>query len=476
MKKSLLISTLSIVTMLILNGCGDNDESSTIQVDVPSDYATKSAIDYNENEYGLISATNAAKMITNWEQNKPTGKRKLFIMQYGNIYGFDGNHTEVSATGSMVLNNGYIKSNKEQNVYVFDKTSGCTSTSDFRGDGVSSVAKPVCTITQMDETFSYYGIDPEQDVIMLALGSPHPQSAGGYMAGVARMWYTLTYWGFPQESIMMLNGQASNVLNPDVNQEIADLDIARDNIFTALPSTPEQNLTKGTDWQSISEIKRDGTILQATMEDMINLIKTPSDSNVILDARSAAEYAGTKKAKTEYKVCGINKDQQCYTAFDGHIKGASNLFFTSVITIDDASKDINDDNVTDYKDATFSWKPMDTLETEFAKAGYTSDSTVYTYCRTGTKASLLTFTSAAVLGYKTRIYDGSWIQWGKMASVTDTNGALLIPSGNKWLTDQYSDNVNYESNTSLISPLNQNVLNLDANHTNAMILEDKSAK
>jgi len=476
MHKSLLISTLSLVTLLVLSGCGNSEDNSSIKVDTPSDYATKSAVNYNDNKYGLISAATAAKLVTDWENNKPAGKRKLFIMQYGNIYGFEGTHTEMSPKGTMEVGNGYLKSNKAKGVYVFDRTSSCTSTGDARGDGVSSIAKPVFKIDQIDQAFSFYGIDPHQDVIMLTLGSPNQSKAGSYIAGVARMWYTLSYWGFPQESLMMLNGQASNVLNPDVNQEIADLGITRDDIFTTLPSTPEQNLTKGTDWESLSTVKLDRTILQATMEDMINLVKNPSDSNMILDARSAAEYEGTKKSATEYKVCGLTQDQQCYTAFGGHIKGASNIFFTNVIKTNDGTSDINDDNVTDYKDATFSWKALSEIETEFANAGYNAGDTVYTYCRTGTKASLLTFTSAAILGYKTRMYDGSWIQWGKMANMTDAQGNILVPDGNKWLTDAYSESVVYESNTSLVSPLNKALLNLDANSSDKMILEDKASK
>lgn len=482
MKKSLLISTLLIVAALVLSGCNGSDNNEEVvdkvSVDTPSSYTTRSAANYSENSYGLISAVNAAKMITDWENNKPEGKRKLFVMQVGNIYGFEGTHEEPNPKdGTMIeLPNGYINGDATKGVFVFDRTAGCTSATveESRTDGVSAIPKPVFTIEQMDQAFEAYGIDPNQDVIMLALA----EANGGYMAGMARMWYTLTYWGYPQESIMMLNGQASNVLNPNINTDIADLGITQDDIFSDVPSEyPMQKgitLVKGEDWESISTIKRDGTILQATMEDMMNLVDEASETNLILDARSAAEYDGTKRAKTEYKTCGDTQDQQCYTAYDGHIKGAMNLLYTDVVNIDDATVDVNGDGNVTADDATYTFKDLDSIETAFANAGYSSGDTVYTYCRTGTKASLLTFTSAKILGYPTRMYDGSWIQWGKMANAIDTDGNELVPAGNKWLTDAYSESVTYQDD--LVSPLNQDLLDLDAEHTNAMITMDKAAK
>lgn len=80
------------------------------------------------------------------------------------------------------------------------------------------------------------------------------------------------------------------------------------------------------------------------------------------------------------------------------------------------------------------------------------------------------------MGYKTRMYDGSWIQWGKLANVTDTDGNTLVPAGNSWLTDAYSESVIYNSDPDFVSPLNQTYLNLDATDTNLIILEDKASK
>lgn len=448
-----------------------------VTVQNATSYATRSNDNYAENTHGLVTAEYAAELITNWEEKKPAGKRNLFVMQYGSIvavtpdeFAVDGNTTHIeydTAGATTTTNNGYIKHDASKGVYVFDRTSGCTTTGDSRNDGVSSVPKPVFSIADMDAAFAHYGIDPNQDVLMLALGAA--DAKGGYMAGVARMWYTLTYWGFPQESILLLNGQATNVLNPEYNSAIADLGLTREDIFTALPSAPS-----GAEWKSIATVKTDGTILQATMKDMMQVAKRNSDRNLILDARSSAEFAGTKRAKTEYKLCGDSKTEQCYTAFDGHIKGASNLLFSNVLNI--ADRDLNGDGLNAYNEASYTFKTLGEIETLFANAGYDAGDRVYTYCRTGTKASLLTFVSSAMLGYETRMYDGSWIQWGKMASeVVTTDGETISLERSRWRTDtqRYSESVTYH--TELVSPINAE-LNLRARKTDAIIKEDKAAK
>jgi 3-mercaptopyruvate sulfurtransferase SseA len=461
---------LSLAVTLPLTGC-DNDDDSGISVQSPADYAIRSSANYAENTSGLVTAEYAASLITDWQNNKPAGKRYLFIMQYGNLYGFEGTHIDQATQTER--GNGYVKSNPDAGVFVFDIKSGFTDSGEGRGDGVSSVPQPVLSIKQMDAAFSYYGIDPDRDVLLLALASPHQSTAGKSMGGVSRMWYTLTYWGFPQESLMLLDGQASHVLDPDNNADIvALLGLTRDDIFTALPSEPPVN----PEWKSISTVKVDGTILQATMEDMMNVIDANNENELIIDARSEAEYLGAKAATTEYKVCGENHNQQCYTAFDGHLKGAKNLIFTNVLNIDDGTIDLNNDGNIDYKDASFRFKAIYEIEALFEIAAYHVGKTVYIYCKTGTKASLLTFTSAAVLGYDTRMYDGSWIQWGKMANLLDTNGNELLPENSKWRTDIYSDSVEYNLEQLSISPLNTELLNLEAELTNAMILTDKASK
>jgi len=419
------------------------------------DLANRSHEDYAKNDYGVVSAEKAAAWITDWKKNKPHGiKGKLFVMQVGNIYGDEHN---------------YIKHN-DIDVFTFDRTDGCTDTGDFRNDGVSNVPKPVFTGQQMDEAFMAYNIDPKHDMILIVLA----EGNGGYMAGAVRMWYTMAYWGLSRKNIAVLNGQASNVLNPEVNTNLQSQGIySKDDIFVAEQSVPPMNGT-----HSVKKVKRDGTILQATAADMMNVVDNKSETSLIIDARSEAEFIGSKKAKTEFKICGEDGASQCYTAFDGHIKGAKNIYFTNIINTADGNVDISGDGLVSGLDATYSFKNINDIDAIFAEAGYTKGLTTYVYCRTGTKASLLTFASAAILGHPTRMYDGSWIQWGKMANAHDTNSIELLPADSSWRTDtaNYSESIVYNPNPDLVSPHAKDSLHLDNKKTNLIIKEDKRYK
>lgn len=454
---SLTLSAFTAATLMASSTSANEHKNlftKSVKVLTPTDMANRSNDDYAMNNYGLVTAETAAAWITDWQHNKPAGASgKLFVMQAGLIAGDEYD---------------YVKSNGV-NTFTYDRTAGCTTTGNYRNDGVSNVPKPVFTGEEMDAAFMAYDIDPKHDTFLLVVG----EADGGLYAGTIRMWYTLSYWGVPKENIAILNGQASNVLNPEFNDNIAAMGLTKDDIFAKNESAYAMNGT-----HSISEIKRDGTILQATTADMMDVVDSGLENAAIIDARSEAEYFGTKKAKTEFKVCGDNKDAQCYTAFDGHIAGSQNIYYTDVINTDDAVADVNNDGVIDKKDASFTFKDISTIDSMFADAGYDAGETAYIYCRTGTKASLLAFTSAAVLGNPTRMYDGSWIQWGKMANATDVNGAELLPADTKWRLDvtQYTESLVYQVDSSKVSPHQAASLHLESESTAAIINEDKVYK
>lgn len=439
---SLFVSIAAATTLVAANQ-ETKMYTNSIKVLTPSEISSRSNDDYAMNNHGVVSAEKAVSWITNWSENKPEGiSGKLFIMQVGDIDGADLN-----------VHN-YIKHN-DVDTFTFDRTAGCTTTGNFRNDGVSNVPKPVFSGQEMDGAFMAYDIDPKHDMLLLVLAEPN----GSLAAGSLRMWYTMTYWGMNQNNISVLNGQAGSVLNPEINTELQSFGInSKDDIFVANESVPPMNGT-----HSIAEIKRDSTILQATTGDMMELVDGNLENATIIDARSSAEYFGTKKAKTEFKTCGADHKQQCYAAFDGHIMGAQNLLYTDILNTADKS---------------YTFKDIFEIESLFAGTGYTEGQTAYIYCRTGTKASLLSFASAAILGNPTRMYDGSWIQWGKMANALDTNGNELLPSDTAWRLDvsEYTESLTYNPDSDLVSPHEAGSLHLDATNTNAIINVDKAYK
>jgi thiosulfate/3-mercaptopyruvate sulfurtransferase len=107
----------------------------------------------------------------------------------------------------------------------------------------------------------------------------------------------------------------------------------------------------------------------------------PSASAVLVDARTAGEFAGTTAASSEIPR-------------PGHIPGAANLYWMQTQT----SKD------------DMSLLPEADLRKLYESLGIKPDRPVVTYCNTGMQASQSYFT-LKYLGYDTHMYDGSFSQW-----------------------------------------------------------------
>ena len=406
--------------------------------------------DYRWNKSGLVNAKQAAKWINNWERNKPANVNgRLFVMQVGLLPG---------ATP-------FIK-HDDVNVFTFDRTAGCTGTGDTRNDGISDIPMPIFgggMPNGMDGAFWAYDINPLEDMILVVVASDEPKN----MALATRFLWTMNYWGMKSDHVAIMNGTAMYMFDPKLNPEIRWAGVnSKESMFTQYGSeylmAPGGPLDFGdatrppaprNNFHSIKELPAgDQFELFASMEDMMDVVDAADSNNVIIDGRSAAEYnadIATKRSKTESKECGVDHNQQCYSAFEGHIKGAKNLEYRSVINTADYVKDLNGDGVVNERDASMTFKSKRELKNAFRSLGVTRNSDVYTYCRTGTRASLLTYASFEILGYKTHMYDGSWIQWSKLADATDTYGNQMLPSDSPWRTDvaQYTENVTY--NTSI---------------------------
>ena len=441
--------TLSMLTLMALSfsGCGD---VKTDKVLTAKSMTNKSKANYADNQFGLVDAKRVEGWISDWESNKPAGiTGKLVVLQIGKI--------SVGGDYAYIKNNG-------KDVLAYELGDIC-NTYYSRNDGVSNIAKAINSGKNIDGMMMKFGIDPTKDMLLFVQGNG--LNKGKNLSGAARMWYTFSYWGFEQSHMAILNGNASYVLNPKVNTSLVSS--TKSDMFSINSTVPDMSGKVG-----ISALKTNATILQATMKEVRDIIDTNDKDALLLDTRSLAEFEGTKQAKTELKTCGINKDEQCYTPFDGHIKGAKHFLFTDVLDMTNGADLDGDGEITDIKESSFLFKSQDDIATLFSDSGYSEGKTIYTYCRTGTKASLVTFVASQLLGYPTRMYDGSWIQWGKMAHREDANGKTLIPADSAWRTDieKYSENITYNGETSTVFPADINSLHLDSKSTDAIINED----
>jgi len=100
----------------------------------------------------------------------------------------------------------------------------------------------------------------------------------------------------------------------------------------------------------------------------------------ILDARSAARFSGAAPEPRK----GLR---------GGHMPDARNLPFADILTADSTMKRGDD------------------LRAAFIRAGVDLDSPVLTTCGSGVTAAILSL-GLAELGYESRLYDGSWTEWG----------------------------------------------------------------
>src|ERR1017187_8103139 len=103
----------------------------------------------------------------------------------------------------------------------------------------------------------------------------------------------------------------------------------------------------------------------------------------MVDARTADFYSGARTPQGQRA---------------GHIPGASNLTFSTMV------------------DADGKWKPADELRKQMEGVGIKPGDRVVSYCHTGQQATVVYF-GARYLGLDARLYDGSWEGWSAHADL-----------------------------------------------------------
>ena len=112
------------------------------------------------------------------------------------------------------------------------------------------------------------------------------------------------------------------------------------------------------------------------------LVRLGHDYLALVDARPDNEYTGADG--------GMGGQVQ-----PGHIPGAYQLFWEDLIESREHPR----------------FLPFEELSAKFSAAGADPGDTVVTYCKVGLRASV-NYMIARMLGYETRLFDGSWSDWG----------------------------------------------------------------
>ncbi|MBI1424606.1 MAG: hypothetical protein GC149_14260 [Gammaproteobacteria bacterium] len=428
--------------------------ATSIVVNTPASIAQESDADYNNNVNGLITATTLQTWIDNWTANRPAGiTGRLVILQINN-----GPATQE-----------YITPNPAAGVLTYSLAS--SRLIETRSNGVIQTQSMVPEGAQMDQLFKDFALDPSKDMLVCAMGTG---STGANMS-MGRCWYMLRYWGVPKEHLALLNGGASVVMTGSYLSSTASCD----------ESGGSTSCLPGGGTFSVRNLAQDNTALQATVQDMMNIVK-PSDVNdltdgvFLWDARGLNQYSAMDVndlnvlQSANYMNTFQNSGSQ-----QGHPNGALELNFSNML-----------DSTTGY-----SYKPKSQLQAyldgdvdgsgygfrdgTFSLVGhgmaYQPGDTVYTYCETTFRAMITGVVAGVILGKPTRFYDGAMVEWHSLSNATAVNGLPILPADSPWRTDVTSKSyfVYADSATHIAT---RTIVNAYATSANAIIVADKEYK
>ncbi len=293
-----------------------------------------------------------------------------------------------------------------------------------RSNGVSFTVSQVPTQVMMDDLIQRTGIDEHTVVAFVGNGT---------MMNVGRAYFNFRYWGFPKERLKVMDGTKIATYVNAAGYLLATT-------ATPLP-TPST--------YSVASLTPDVSV-RASMEEMIGYAQDDDPFTVIIDARSDGEYNGEKRST---RISGDN-----YVAFEGHVRTAAHQEYVTL------HQDGNRANPL---------LPKNELVAAMAAINMDQDGTGISYCRTSWRAAIQFLALDAVLGWKAKIYDGAWIQWGQMADNDASIDGSLEPDS-PWRTDftDRSESINY--NKTVVTPIPITEVESFAAHANLINENDKT--
>jgi len=447
------VGVTALAMALSLNGCGGDEDTTAlvtqIPVSTPAMLTQESADSYEDNVNGLITAATLKRWKDDWLNQRPAGiTGKLVILQ-------------VSAGTTVGAE--YIKPN---NVNVFTYLSPGSEWIQTRSNGVIETASMVPDGTAMDALLKKYNIDPQNDMIVAAMGTgsnPNAMAQG-------RVWYALRYWGVDKKNLAILNGGHQWINGNGM--------LAAD--FQANPSSAPNN-----GHASVRDLLVDNTQLQATVGDMLRVLPT-SDTNVlndgvfIWDARNTSQYSAgeTSTANTITPVANYMTTFQNSGSRQGHPWGALQLDYTNMLVATEGYRYKDKADLQAYLDGNVSGAGF--IDGSYQQVGfgnaYQPGDVVYTYCETTFRAMITGVASTVILGKPTRFYDGAMVEWNSLTPgsvITDATGSAILPEDSPWRTDVKSF---YRAASSPSLVAQRYITDAYAKSSNAIIDADKAYK
>lgn len=478
----------ALALALSLQGCGGDEDTTAlvtkIPVSTPADLTQVSADDYDQNENGLITAATLKRWKDDWLNQRPAGiTGKLVILQV--TQGPAG--SEFIKPGDKSVLNVFVYGPKNPPVPSNATLDESLSAEwiQTRSNGVIETASMVPDGASMDALLKKYNIDPQNDMIVAAMGTgsnPNAMAQG-------RIWYALRYWGVDKKNLAVLNGG---------NQWI------NGNGMSATDFKATGNAAPNNGHASVKDLLVDNTQLQATVGDMLKALPSAdvndkTDGVFIWDARSMGQFSAGLVAERSERSCAV-----AYCAQDpasdymwsfqnsgsrqGHPNGTLQVQYTHFL---DPSKGFSyrpkaflakllNGGVTtaqDVADGNATIAGIGFADASYAPVGegnaYQEGDTIYAYCETTFRAMITGVASAVILGKPTRFYDGAMVEWNSLTYTTDATGNYILPADSPWRTDVKSFFRPATSNTLVAQ---RYITDAYAKSSNAIIDADKAYK
>lgn len=372
------------------SGVGGASEPS-LYVSSPDDLTDESEVDYADNEHGIITGGRLKRWLANWKGQRPAAiEGRLIILQI-----------VPSNVGSTVN----IPSDEENGIYTY--TVGADNFSLKRDNGYTAFETDIPDGASADnKIFKRFSIDPRKDLIVLSF-EQFSNTQNTIVHSIGRAWLFFKYWGIDAEHLAILNGS--------LNWNAATYGFSLASYASHTFSDPPGDGTV-----SVRDLGVDNTALVIPLEEIIAILDerrdAPSveDGVRIVDARGGAEALGLAKAtSTGQTTCssytGTGTNAKCSTPVEGRIKGAKSVPWSQFL---------------DTAPNGFRFLPKLTVKAAFdAQSGWneTSDLTIQ-YCRTNQRSTVTGIVANTILGYPTRLYETSFIEWGYSSAGPDPDG------------------------------------------------------
>jgi 3-mercaptopyruvate sulfurtransferase SseA len=374
---------------------GGPDGGVPITVSAAADLPDVSAADYKDNVHGLLTGDTLKRWIADWSTNHPAGATgRLVILQVVPNAGASLAHIAEKGTG------------------VVSYLVNASELTQVRDNGLSRIEAEIPDGKAADTFLKKYGIDARNDYVVFTF-EQLSDTQNAIVQSVGRAWFFLRYWGFPKERLGVLNGSVN--WNAKTNGVV----------LTTPPTLPPNDGTT-----TVRDLRSDNTTLVISLGSLLDVYKgaagaTPFANVALVDARGGPEALGLKKATstgktdcTSYTGTGVNA--RCSPPFEGRLKGAKSVPWPQFLS--DAATG-------------FQFLPKTDVKSLFdTQSGYTEGKLTIQYCRTNMRSMVTGIVANVILGYPTRFYDTSFIQWSHL-SYGPTALTRVLPEASAYRTD-----------------------------------------